>query len=187
MTPPPIDRRWFAAAIAVVVAGAVSGSAIGTAPMLDRSDSSIPAASPRTEIGAFAFDRDQAPPDHYPLVTPTGTIPVAQLALHGRLRNARHGWWEEPAHVPLEAHYPDQLEEAEIEHLAEWTPPRDPRRSSEQPMARATVAIHRGRTIASDRPPSAPPAARAEAFPSVTPPEIPAVPSGTRLRSSGMD
>lgn len=61
-------------------------------------------------------------PDHYPLVTPTGTIPVSQLALHGRLRDTlpRDVPLTEP--VPLDADYQWEIPEREMQRLERWEP-----------------------------------------------------------------
>ncbi|MBX7528562.1 hypothetical protein [Qipengyuania vesicularis] len=84
-------------AIAVVaIVGAVSGASVGDSPILIRGHhESLPEA--RIVRAANADLRDTSrPPDHYPLETPQGTVEVAELALHGRLRD-RGGdmWWED--------------------------------------------------------------------------------------------
>ena len=83
-------------AVAVIaIAGAVSGATIADTPMLTRGH---PDTLPKAQI--VSYDRQttqwaKAPPNHYPLKTPNGTIEVAELALHGRMRD-RGGdmWWE---------------------------------------------------------------------------------------------
>ncbi|MBO6767490.1 MAG: hypothetical protein JJ901_04180 [Erythrobacter sp.] len=125
MNMPRLDPRLCAAALvlAVVTAGAVSGSAIGSTPMLQRSVAShIPEAPPNAGVGDFKLDTRKRPPDHYPLVTPTGTIPVAALASHGRLRDRRGGWGDQPDAIPLAATYADELAEDEVDRLARWQP-----------------------------------------------------------------
>lgn len=57
-------------------------------------------------------------PNHYPLVTPSGTIPVAALALHGRLRGTREALWDDPGAIALRADYGDELRDHEIDRLA---------------------------------------------------------------------
>ncbi|QYJ07017.1 hypothetical protein [Qipengyuania flava] len=102
----------------VVLAGAESGTAIGSMPVMSHQ-------------AGFAFERPaaRAPqpapppvrqdlPNHYPLVTPNGTIPVAALALHGRLRGSRDAMWDEPGAVALRADYGEELSEFEIDRLA---------------------------------------------------------------------
>ena len=130
----PIDRRWIAAPllVAVAAAGALSGKAIGSVSMLRPSDDRPAVSTP--ERPPLAPDRSgQEPlPDHYPLVTPTGTVPVVALALHGRLRQTGERWSDVPDRVPLEAEAEAEweLSEAEIDHLAQWQPaPSAPPRS----------------------------------------------------------
>ena len=114
-----LDPRWYAAALVVSVAGAVGGAAIGTTPVIERGEGATPPDPYEPGPGEIARDRGEPLPDHYPLVTPTGTVPVAELALHGRLRSLRQGRWDAAAAVPLDAPYPDQLDEAAIDRLAE--------------------------------------------------------------------
>ncbi len=130
---PRLDPRICAAclaAVGVVFAGAVSGSAIGSTPVLTRDADLIPEAPRNAGVGEFELDTRKRLPDHYPLVTPTGTVPVAALAVHGRMRNSRGGWWDRPDHVPLDAGYPGDLDEVEVQRLADWNPPERPDRSS---------------------------------------------------------
>lgn len=101
----------------VVLAGAQSGTAIGSMPVTDHQAGLAferPAARPPQPAPPVRQDL----PNHYPLVTPNGTIPVAALALHGRLRGSRDALWEEPAAVALRADYGDELSEFEIDRLA---------------------------------------------------------------------
>lgn len=130
--PRPIDRRWIAAPLllAVAAAGALSGKAIGSVSMLRPSDERPAVSTP--ERPPLAYDRSgqERLPDHYPLVTPTGTVPVVALALHGRLRQTGERWSDVPDRVPLEAEAEWELSEAEIDHLAQWQPaPSAPPRS----------------------------------------------------------
>lgn len=80
----------------VAIVGAVSGASVGDSPILVRGHhETLPEA--RIVRAANADLRDTSrPPDHYPLETPQGTVEVAELALHGRLRD-RGGdmWWED--------------------------------------------------------------------------------------------
>lgn len=61
-------------------------------------------------------------PDHYPLVTPTGTIPVSQLALHGRLRDTLPHDVARAEPGPLDADYQWEIPEREIQRLERWEP-----------------------------------------------------------------
>lgn len=135
----PIDPRWLAAPLLVVaaLAGALSGKSIGSTPMLRQAAAPSPAGAPPAPP-ALADARAVAEPlpDHYPLVTPTGTIPVAALARHGRLRGTSDAWSDGADRAYLEAEADWALSEAEIERLAQWQPPRSaPRTSAPQPVA----------------------------------------------------
>lgn len=103
---------------AVGLAGAQSGSAIGSMPVMQgkaaAAFSQLPSRMPERSPPPLRTDL----PDHYPLVTPSGTIPVAALALHGRLRGTRDMVWDRPDAVALRADYGDELEEDEIDRLA---------------------------------------------------------------------
>ena len=78
------------------IAGAASGAAIGDIPMLKTSatQSTVPQASFASQSAASREAARQLP-NHYPLETPQGTVEVAELALHGRMRD-RGGdlWWD---------------------------------------------------------------------------------------------
>lgn len=72
------------ACVLAPVAGGFAGAAINTTPLEAAGD---PLATiPRHETGlsgaidAGAYDT----PDHYPLITPRGTVPVEELVFHGR-------------------------------------------------------------------------------------------------------
>ena len=77
----------------VTLGGAVSGAYIGTSPVLEReARDSLPEASIIMASNPSAGSSER-PPDHYPLVTPERTVPVAELALRGRLRDSAHAHW----------------------------------------------------------------------------------------------
>lgn len=120
----PFPRRtaFVAAALVAAAVGAVSGQAIGDTPILrDRSEHFGPSANKHDAPAERSAETDR-PPDHYPLVTPNGTIPVAELALHGRMRDRNDGWYAVEETVLFEASYDDDLSEAEIGRLARHTP-----------------------------------------------------------------
>ncbi len=141
--PTRLDPRWYAAPllVAVVVAGAVGGSAIGSTPILKNAEAVLPEARHGPQVGDYEPDRAPPPPDHYPLVTPTGTVPVAALAVHGRLRNSRDTWWDRPDVVPLDAGYGAELSESEIDRLEDWQPRQ---RRAETGEAAQVVTVARG-------------------------------------------
>lgn len=81
------------AAALVTLGGAVSGAYIGTSPVLEReARDSLPEA-PIIMASNPSAGSSERPPDHYPLVTPERTVPVAELALRGRLRDSAHAHW----------------------------------------------------------------------------------------------
>ena len=83
-------------AVAVVaIAGAVSGATIGDSPVLDRGQTDTMPTAPIVSASNTAMRNAERLPDHYPLKTPNGTVEVAELSLHGRMRD-RGGdmWWE---------------------------------------------------------------------------------------------
>ena len=83
-------------AVAVVaIAGAVSGAAIGDSPVLERGLTETLPETPMMHASTNSMRDAKRPPDHYPLQTPNGTVEVAELSLHGRMRD-RGGdlWWE---------------------------------------------------------------------------------------------
>ena len=83
-------------AVAVVaIAGAVSGATIGDSPVLDRGQTETMPTAQIVSASNAAMRNAERLPDHYPLKTPNGTVEVAELSLHGRMRD-RGGdlWWE---------------------------------------------------------------------------------------------
>ncbi|MEZ5680583.1 MAG: hypothetical protein R3E14_04725 [Erythrobacter sp.] len=116
----PSPRKTVLAAAALVAAalGAASGQAIGDTPIL-RADAK--SALPSSGTGSMDYGQQaetELPPDHYPLVTPDGTIPVAELALYGRMRDHQDSWFATEEPLLLEARYQDELREDEIDRLA---------------------------------------------------------------------
>ncbi|MXO97256.1 hypothetical protein GRI34_12595 [Erythrobacter aquimaris] len=116
-----ISPHLLVAAALVAVGGAVGGSAIGDSPIIARSSQdSLPEAqiafAPQTPRQA-----SERPPNQYPLQTADGTIPVAELALHGRYRDTAHARsmlrakdQEQATPASVEQYYSDE----EIERLA---------------------------------------------------------------------
>ena len=112
----------IAGAVALItMAGAVSGAAIGDSRILQRDHSdSLPEAQLVT-AGNADLRSSERPPDHYPLETPDGTLEVAELALHGRMRASNDSnWWEQRAdnRAELAAEYGDFYATADAERLA---------------------------------------------------------------------
>ena len=88
---PPI----LGAVALVAIAGAVSGATIGDSPVLNRGLTDTMPTAPIVSASNASMRSAERLPDHYPLKTPNGTIEVADLSLHGRMRD-RGGdlWWE---------------------------------------------------------------------------------------------
>lgn len=112
------------ASLTVAVIGAISGQAVGSSPMLQSATSAVAGTSAPDYEGFADIAQGERPPDHYPLVTPEGTVPVAELALHGRLRNKASSWWGDGQTVLMGADYGAKYaySDAEMEHLAHAEP-----------------------------------------------------------------
>lgn len=81
-------------AVAIVaIAGAVSGATIGESPVVERGLTESTPEAPIVRASNTALRDAKRLPDHYPLHTPNGTIEVAELALHGRLRDRGGELW----------------------------------------------------------------------------------------------
>lgn len=97
---------FLGACLACALGGAVAGTTLGSAPVLDRPE--LGAVLPQS-IGPHE-DRDgsakiAATPDHYPLGTPQGTVPVGQLSDRGLFSQARYS----PDPYPVGRDQPDYL------------------------------------------------------------------------------
>ena len=71
----------------VAIAGALSGATIGESRMLAGGQGDNLPETQLVTASNQAMRDAKSLPDHYPLKTPEGTIEVAELALHGRLRD----------------------------------------------------------------------------------------------------
>lgn len=78
----------WGAGLACALGGAVAGNALGSTPPLDRSTIAMMYQSHETTM-PDAADR-LPPPDHYPLVTRQGTVPVAELSTRGLYSQRRY-------------------------------------------------------------------------------------------------
>lgn len=99
----------WGAGLACALGGAVAGTALGSTPILDRPALGSFYQSHETAAGAA---RREMLPDHYPLVTREGTVPVAALADRGlysqrRYRAVYYAADYGPGHAP-DAYEPDQ-------------------------------------------------------------------------------
>lgn len=118
----PIKSLMIAGCLAVAAVGAVSGQAIGSTPML-RAETVDYLPSSSVTSGEFRSNGNvDRPPDHYPLVTPEGTIPVGELALHGRLRHRSGGWYGEEDVIILDANYPEDFSAQQLDRMAQAEP-----------------------------------------------------------------
>lgn len=78
-----------------LVAGAVGGAAIGDIGMVQRGHTETLPQNAVVTTGNAALAKAERQPDQYPLVTPEGTVEVAELSLRGRMRDHGYdGWWE---------------------------------------------------------------------------------------------
>ena len=115
---------WYAApaVFAVVCAGALGGSSIGSTTSLKKPTKVLPDMSGNSAIGDYQPSDSRKLPNHYPLVTPSGTIPVAELARHGRLRNSRNEWRGPFDESGVDTKQEWELDNNEIDRLADWHP-----------------------------------------------------------------
>ena len=120
--PFPSRTAFAAAALIFAAVGAASGQAIGDTPIIRKgTGDTLPSANVVADDYSHLAGSER-PPDHYPLVTPDGTIPVGELALHGRMRDRDEGWYATEDTVLLEARYDDDMSESEIDRLAHEEP-----------------------------------------------------------------
>jgi hypothetical protein len=103
----------WGAGLACALGGAVAGNALGSTPILDR-----PA------IGSFYQVHDSAEPlspsrerlpDHYPLVTKNGTVPVGELSMRGLYSQKRYR-----SYLARADYAPEELRYAEYRPGEEW-------------------------------------------------------------------
>ncbi len=100
MTKSPI----WGAGLACVLGGAVAGNALGSTQPLDRS--TIQTFYQSHEMAEGRAEEAVRPPDHYPLVTRNGTVPVGELATRGLYSQARYRAYLYPAeYAPAEVGY----------------------------------------------------------------------------------
>lgn len=89
---------FIGATVFVSLAGAVTGELMVGEPIMKRGEGDglpqvIAAIDPHSP-----FSQTEQLPDHYPLVTPNGTIEVYQLSRINRMWNkAESGWWDTPS------------------------------------------------------------------------------------------
>lgn len=84
--------KLWGVGLVCALAGAVAGSAVGSTPMLDRStigDLALVGGGGGGGSGANAVSKALLP-DHYPLVTRQGTVPVAALSTRGLYSQKRY-------------------------------------------------------------------------------------------------
>ena len=78
--------------LACALGGAIAGSSLGSTPVLARADTDTfaPADVPANYQSVAASEPNQPAPDHYPLVTPRGTVAIADLSDRGLYSQARY-------------------------------------------------------------------------------------------------
>ena len=79
---------FWGAGLACVLGGAIAGNALGSTPVLDRP--TIESFYQTHESGGGQLAVREPLPDHYPLVTKAGTVPVGELATRGLYSQARY-------------------------------------------------------------------------------------------------
>ena len=96
----------WGAGLACALGGAIAGNALGSTPPLDRSTIAMLYQTHETTEGMSA--EGERPPDHYPLVTRNGTVPVGELAMRGLYSQRRYQAYLYAAdYAPAEAVYED--------------------------------------------------------------------------------
>jgi hypothetical protein len=86
MTQAPV---LWGAALACALGGAMAGNALGTTPVTDRV--ALDSYYQTHETSATTRQHgNNPPPDHYPLVTRNGVVPVEQLSDRGLFSQARY-------------------------------------------------------------------------------------------------
>lgn len=84
----PNAPALWGAGLACALGGAIAGNALGSVQPIDRSVlTELYQSHDLSEESAFSGSR---PPDHYPLVTRAGTVPVGELGMRGLYRQARY-------------------------------------------------------------------------------------------------
>lgn len=78
--------------LACALGGAIAGSSLGSTPVLARADTDTfaPADVAASYQPIAVSEPNQPTPDHYPLVTPRGTVAIADLSNRGLYSQARY-------------------------------------------------------------------------------------------------
>lgn len=79
----------WGASLACALGGAVAGNALGSTPILDRPTIGSFYQSHEDSVSGREAE-DERPPDHYPLKTRAGIVPVAELGMRGLYSQARY-------------------------------------------------------------------------------------------------
>lgn len=83
-----ISPMLWGAGLACALGGAIAGNALGSSPVTDRG--AIESFYQMHESARRNSKGQRALPDHYPLVTRTGVVPVAQLSDRGLFSQRRY-------------------------------------------------------------------------------------------------
>ncbi|MXP29766.1 hypothetical protein GRI58_13205 [Porphyrobacter algicida] len=78
--------------LACALGGAIAGTSLGSTPVLARADTDTmqPSGSPAIDQSVAVSQSTQLSPDHYPLVTPRGTVAVVDLSERGLYSQTRY-------------------------------------------------------------------------------------------------
>lgn len=99
----------WGAGLACALGGAIAGNALGSTPVLDRS--TVTTLYQTHEATERLTREGETLPDHYPLVTKAGTVPVGELATRGLYSQRRYR-----AFAYAAAYAPSEV------HVEEWQP-----------------------------------------------------------------
>ena len=132
------SAMFWGLGLACVIGGAAAGNAVGSAQPLTRS--ALTQLDEPDDRAAPPLPTRKPLPDHYPLVTRQGTVPVAALATRGLYSQARY----RPI-MPVESDF--AFEEGPGPGLAAMVPPVEPAASLEHSapaLDQTEVAVEHG-------------------------------------------
>ena len=110
---------WGAGA-ACLIGGAIAGTALGSTPVIDRTSIAAFYSQEQDTSSPMAPDSPEKQlPDHYPLITARGTVPVEQLSERGLYSQTRY-----QSHYSYAEYEPyDEAVPADY-HIDDYAPPR---------------------------------------------------------------
>lgn len=133
----------WGAGLVCALGGAITGTALGSSPLVAAAATTEYYQEHKLSNARMPDAGAAAIPDRYPLVTPRGTVPVAQLSERGLFSQARYRLFDDQTDVAsaVSQHNSDFADEAPADTDANGSAPRE---------VSAAVAITRG-----SRPPEA--------------------------------